>query len=304
MSMPMPHTPAPPDVRTVLALQRDFGLALRKARESRRHPLAVAADRFGLSVRSLASVERGELLIDNIVFIKMRGSYAALSPWGPKLAQARRQLAEASAAAGESAPPPSPPRLVEAVPEEVPDVRQARTFGEALRMLRDHERLSQAELAHCLSLHPTAVSQWESGINAPIRKHYEALLTLLPRLLLAPVPAWQEMAKPGPSPASVWPHIALVPPPAPSDLVVVSSLPPAAAPSPESPPPMDTAAPSSPPAVASPPPGATMKDLLALLALLRKVSASADFERFQSLLVQSAASGLSCADLLAALETV
>ena len=59
-----------------------------------------------------------------------------------------------------------------------------------------------------------------------------------------------------------------------------------------------------PAAVPPPSPAPMMKDLLLLLAQLAQTRASADFDRFRALLAQGAASDLSCADLLSALEHV
>jgi transcriptional regulator with XRE-family HTH domain len=48
------------------------------------------------------------------------------------------------------------------------DRKQASSaFGERLRELRDHQRLSQDALAHATDIHPTAIGRMERGAREP-----------------------------------------------------------------------------------------------------------------------------------------
>ncbi len=113
--------------------------------------------------------------------------------------------------------PPAPPPPAE--PADAPNNgRGWRAFGVALRSERQREGLIQSALGDILGVHGTTVGQWEGGDIHPLRKHYDALVALLPRLAevhvsTADMKGWE---KPGRAAGATASAPALLPAPAPT----------------------------------------------------------------------------------------
>lgn len=64
--------------------------------------------------------------------------------------------------------------------------RDAKTFGEALRLARQHEDLSEAELAEIVEVSTKSVRQWEDAVFMPVVEMRNRLLDLFPVLIQSP----------------------------------------------------------------------------------------------------------------------
>lgn len=107
------------------------------------------------------------------------------TPAGQKVKAALEAAAAAAAAA--ALPAPTLPGE-EGVSVAQPQLADTSTFGNSLRSLREHYKLTMQDLSELLDVSDMAVYWWEIGRCAPVIENYQKLLDLFPELADCPRP--------------------------------------------------------------------------------------------------------------------
>lgn len=147
-----------------------FGPELQRRRLLRGNDLHHVASRIGVSVNRLRDFESGAEVPSALEAKRIFGVIHALKVFDGALVL-ERKLRDSK-------------------------VSEPLKFHTHLISCRREANLTQKDLAELLGISEVAVGAWESGRATPVRKHYEEMLSLMPRLGDAPAPRCLDIEKP------------------------------------------------------------------------------------------------------------
>lgn len=163
-----------------------FGEALNRLRIKRGLSHHDVATKCGVSVTRIRSWIDGDEVPSPGEFTRLRNvCFHELAPYREDLKVRWRDLSMTDVAENQltvAAEEALGNDLDAAMRSAVPRPEDAETFGEALRIARVMEGMSQSELGELVEVTGQAVSAWENGHVEPVLEHVQKLLVLLPVL--------------------------------------------------------------------------------------------------------------------------